>query len=125
MTISEALRKGRKIAEENGIKHGKHMILYYDPEKPEDCMACALGEILIGVVGFEKAVKSDDSPYARVVELFPELSSKDKSPCIISQIEPQGKFKVDSELKSAIMWANDCRSLETEELAEILEKCDL
>lgn len=132
--LSTAIRRGYKIAQENGIKVSRDSLIEFKYEGNKrvgiDC-ACSLGLGLIGLYGTDpKAYKTNQDGYARLNKAFGSKNS-DKSECLL-KTAPNSKhvkesFDIDGKLSvhDFVIALNDGAKMNPEKIAEKLEKCKL
>lgn len=125
--LSTAMKLGKKIADENGIKQGRGTWLKLDRKEEKLICACAMGMTLIGKYGVEEATKiAQEGTEVEVIEEDFPVSDK-VNECIFKTDVVKNRRSVTSlhELGSVVMILNDKAKLPVETIVEALESCRL
>lgn len=130
--LSTAIRRGKAIADENGINHGRGKWLRLNKAGDKIECACAMGMALIGKIGVDAALEVEAKTYAGAsAEVEKEIPvSRSVNSCFVKEAKTKRKTlatKVASwnTVQGIVITMNDETKMTLDEIADTLESCKL
>ena len=121
--LSTAIKRGLKIAKENGIRHNIGSLRTLD-ENAKVCSVCALGYGVLGITGVKNFPANATDAYGIVQKLN---GVSEPSICFASKARDltNRPFYSDARVIANVMELNDNVHVEPEAVVELLEACGL